>query len=376
MIAKLYDYFGVIGILSIVLWVAAIVFLLVYVRRKRHRLCLAALGIALAAVALAKVNSSKVSAIMLDRREETAAALKESREQMEAASKTGTVASVLQFAEGDPEDAALAYRKQGKQARTAGKRVALAAGQLEEPVPAPTERLMPEADLRRANQLDRVNLLIVQLVLWAALGVVVADYLARLNSSARTRWPLPLACRWLDRLCRKTRSLLVLPGADACMAPPRYLERAIRKGENVLYFGDRDPADFPVFARLGLRRWTLWPLPKLVYGAAGAPRGSEFALDAAWFGRYGVLVLAAPEADALLADIAGLLRERHETGASARVTLHIIWDLSRLPDRAMLASLIRAAGDLNVKLAVWAHAPVAGEFAALFEERIDGPVIH
>ena len=75
MIAKLYDSFGMYGILSIVTWVAVVVLLGVYLCKKRPRYCLLALAVAIAAGWLAGVNSDRVSAIRLDHRGEIAAEL-------------------------------------------------------------------------------------------------------------------------------------------------------------------------------------------------------------------------------------------------------------------------------------------------------------
>jgi hypothetical protein len=373
MIAKFYDYFGVLGLLSVAAWTVAIVLMGVYARRKRQGYCLLVLVVAVVSVLLADANSTKISAIRLDQRDEMAAAQKAQRESAEAAGESGSAAPVLQFAEGDPEEAVPAYRQKGKQARTAKKKVDSQAPVLQsEEEKVEPERYMRQDDLMAANRLDRINLMIVRLMLLVAIGLVFWDYLAWFNATAESRWPLPVGGKWLDDLSRKTRAVLVRPGASPRMTPEAYAERIVRKGENILYFGDRDPWEGNAYPRFKVWKWTLWSLPKLAYGLPGTPQGSEFALDAAWFGRYGVVIADEGVSRTLLADVFDLLEELRDTGAAARKTVHLMLDLPQVPSADELRTLIRTAGDTNVKVVVWAHEPVTPEYARLFEEHF-GP---
>lgn len=369
MIAKLYDYFGVLGLTSIVVWMAAVVLMAIYARKQRQRYCLLALMVAVASVFIGDANSTRVSAIRLDQRDEMAAVQKIQREQAAALSESGSATPALQFAEGNPEDTLPDYRKRGRQSRDAGRRAASTNVVEREEESARPERYMRQPDLVAANQLDRVNLMIVRLILLLAAGLVLWDYLAWFNATADSRWAFPIAGKWLDGLFRKSHAVLVHSRTESRMTPDKYLERMVRKGENVIYFGDHDPWAGEVCPRLKLWKWPLWSLPKLVYGAAGSPQGSEFALDAAWFGRYSVVITQNLEAVSLFEDMVGIILERHDTGASARKTLHFVWDFIELPPQETMASLIRVAHDTNVKLAVWSSEPVTPGVAALFEEQ-------
>ena len=81
MITQLYNYFGVLGILSIVVWMVALVLLLISSRRQARAIySLLALALAITGWGLAKWNSDIVSAIELDRRDEQAAAMKARKE--------------------------------------------------------------------------------------------------------------------------------------------------------------------------------------------------------------------------------------------------------------------------------------------------------
>jgi hypothetical protein len=372
MIARLYLYFGVVGMLSIAAWAIAAELLALGVRRRMHHAqCLLALLFAVAALVLAKVNSSHIDAIELDRHDEMAA-MKKARQAAEAAAEGEGAAAALRFAEGDPEEQTTPdYKKRGKQVRAGGKRTVatMMLGAEAEGQPAPAVRYMRQADLTAANRLDRLNLLLARLVFWLAVGGVILDYLARLNTTL-CRWPLPITGRWLDHLFDKTHSVLFGGGAKRGPTPRRYAELTVRKGESFIYFGERDPWAGTIWLpRIALGRWSPWRFPKLDYGDPEAPITGEFALDAAWFDRCAVVVARDEDCFPLFDHLSSLLAARHQAGASARRTVHLIWDAPQLPATEDLAALVGMAGDLNVKVAVWAHEPVTPELAGLFEER-------
>jgi hypothetical protein len=326
------------------------------------------LGVALAGWGLAKVNSTTVSAIELDRREELAAASK-ARLTDEAAGESGAGAT-LRFAEGDPEETIQEYRKLGKQVRQKGKKPSSTMRDSEPAVEEPEVpvRTLREAELVAANRLDRINLLIVRLLLLLAVGRVVVDYLARLNSTAGGYWPLPIAGGWLDSFSGKTHAVLVKTPTKDRMAPRAYAERVVKNGESFIYFGESDPwqgRDW--LPRLSVWRWPVWRLPKVDYGDPAVSVNGEFALDAAWFNRASVVVRS-EDGFPLFEYIVSLISQRHEAGAVARKTVHIIWDLPQAPAAETLLPLIQIAYDTNIKLAVWADASVGDEYASLFEE--------
>ncbi len=369
MITQLYNYFGVLGILSIVVWMVALVLLLINARRQARPIsCLLALVFALAGWGLAKLNSDVVSAIELDRRDEQAAAMK-ARKEAEEHDELGTAASSLKFAEGDPEETVQEYRKKGKQVRDKGKNPALEAG-VESAVAEPEKviKYLREADYLAANQLDRLNLLIVRVLLWWAVARMVLVYLRRLNSTEGSYVSVPIAGRWLDGLVGKTHSALIMAPALGRMTSQAYAERVIRKGESFIYFGETDPWQGRAWLpRMAVGRWPLWRLPKLDYGDPGLSANGEFVLDAAWFNRCAVVV-SGEDGDPLFEYMAELITRRHDVGASAKRTVHLIWDLPQLPTEEVLTALVRIAPETNLKIMVWANSPVADEFDGIFEE--------
>jgi hypothetical protein len=369
MIAKLYLYFGVPGILSIVVWMIALVFLVISSRRQaRSVYCFLALGVAAAGWILAVVNSDKVSAIELDRRDEQAAMMK-ARKEAEANEEMGAAASSLKFAEGDPEETVQEYRKRGKQMRDKGKNPAKSAeDEVAAEEPEKIVKYLREDDYNAANRLDRLNLLLARLIFWLAVGRVVMDYLRRLNSTEGSYLPVPISGRWLDHLVGKTYSVLVMAPALECMTSRAYAERVIRNGDSFIYFGETDPwLGRSWLPRLSVGRWPLWRLPKLDYGDPGLSANGEYVLDAAWFNRCGVVV-SGEDSDPLFDYIAELIARRHEVGGSARRTVHLIWDLPQLPSEEILLTLVRIAPETNLKMMVWANSPVEDEFVGIFEE--------
>jgi len=379
MITKLYDYFGVLGILSILVWVIALVLIGLDSRRRARSIYgFLAFGVAVAGWILALVNSSKVSLIELDRRDEVAAAMK-AREAVANAEGAETVPT-LRFAEGDPEETIQDYRKKGKQVRQKSKKSVQSQGNdsTNDAAPAVEEheeqvKYLPEADYVAANRLDRFNLMMVRLILWLAIGRLCVDYLKRLNSTPGGYWPLPISGRWLDRLFEKKYSVLVPSPATGPMTPQAYAERAAKHGESFIYFGERDLWEGrDGFPRIAVGRWSVWRLPKLDYGDQEVAANGEFVLDAAWFNRCGVVVQG-EDGFLLFEHVVELISLRHEVGASARKTVHLIWDLPHPPSEDMILPLIRIAPETNVKLVVWAYSPVTREFAGLFEE-CSGPL--
>ncbi len=371
MIVKLYAYFGVIGILSIIAWATALVLLWISFRRRtRPYYCFLALGAAAAGLILADFNSTIVSAIELDRHDEMAAVVK-ARQAAGATSDTDATATALRFAEGDPEAPAQEYRKQGKQLRTKSKKtVQTVASSLPVEASEPTVRFLRESDLLAANRLDRINLLLVRLVLWLALLRVAIDYLTRLNSTAGGYCPLPISGRWLDSLFAKKHAVLVQPPVSASMTPQAYAERVVKKGESFIYFGAHDPwpgQDW--LPRVAVARWPVWRLAKLDYGEPDVPANGEYTLVTASFNRCGVVAVRDADCFTLLEYIVLLLSNRRDAGAMARKTVHIIMELPQMPMPEDIEPLIQVARETNIKVAIWSHGPVTPELAALFDEQ-------
>lgn len=330
MMAELYDYFGVIGLASIAAWLAAIVLLVVSWRsRRRNRLALVALTIAVLGFVLARINSSRISSFQLDRSEEIAA--------VAAAQTQAERLEGPRFIEEEP-----AYRQQGKQQRTAGKQRELTE-EVAAPVTEAPARKLAEPQLVRANRWDRYNLFAAKLALFVAVLVIIWDYLARFNRTFERYVPLPIAGAWLDHLFPKTRSAS-LPGETDV---PLLLETIVRRGETFLYVSEHNPWSVPALPRLAVGRRAVWSLPLIECAAPVTTAEAEFVADAVWFQRYAVVVSGGT---AWLAELRAYLAARVLTKAAARRTVHLVLDVPVAEDE--LRALLRVCGETNFKVLV------------------------
>ena len=317
MIVRLYGYFGVVGLASIIAWGGALGLLATQAmfgafapKRQRPRAYLIVLGLAVAGYILAQINSNRVSAVPLD---------------------SGGQPVVAQPVEELQSEAGVpAYLQMGKQRRDGGQAAPVTPAE-QKPV-----RTYQESQLLEANQLDRWNLLITRGTLLLALLVLVADYLARFNHTTGNSYPLPIAGPWLDRLAPKSRTLLA-----GQLDLKGYLETAVRRGETFLYFSATDPWPAPALPRLG----KYWPLAKLVYGK---PADAEFYFNAVWFNRYCIVILAG-DALAVLSQLQLFLEWRTFTKAATRQTVHVVWDLPTAPPEPLLQNLIALGGETNFR---------------------------
>lgn len=390
-LAKLYYYFGTIGIASIVLWaIALLLFAWAWRRERRHRIFYVAFAIAAAGLVCTKINSAKVSAIRTDFSDQKAAAHRQ------YASERG--AANVRFAEdsghdqldmaGMKRDERLAvdaevdpgvavanataddYRTRGKVERESGKKKPIITEDGEKLESRDDEevnvRKMKPEDVLRANRYDRYNLFFTKLVFWVILISIFWDYFKNFNSTTGTYFPLPLSSRALDALFPKAHSVIVEKPETEAMA--HYLETAVRKGESIIYFGPADPwPEDWALPRLLLGKRPLLPFAKISPGEAALPRTPHFFWDSAWFGRYAVLVTNPGECMTMLDNLLDYLRLRLRTQAAARRTVNFVWHAGVLPDH-LLKELIKLASEANLKFVYAAPALPARSVVKSFGE--------
>jgi len=411
---KFFEYFGVVGTLSVLAWIGAAYAL----ARSRHdkpnswRWLFGALAAAVLATRLGRATSDAIMNARIDDREQIAMTLKEHEEMADDIEKqkltarfaedspedvlAGKDLTALKEAKGEtpegtaagteagasagetslsgvtaaeaPPDVVPAYARGGKRTRAEGKKVG-GDGKVGVRIEDTSIRYMKADDLAAARRLDRLNRLAIRLLLLGTLGMMASDYLRAFNRTLTTRWLVPIGGPWLDAISPKARLVLITPPGAAALSPADYAGAAMRRGENVIYFGGRDPWDGAArVARVSVRTWIAWGVTKLVAGAPGVPAGAEFLLDGAWFGRYAVVMPGSDGAEAVLSELIALLRRRRETGAAARRTLHLVWARAEQPAGEILRALRGVAGDTNVRLAVWAGAAETAGLRAAFDE--------
>jgi len=350
---------------------------------KRHELpfAFAILLLATGAFALGRWNSDNVSRIMEDRSAELAAARQRQVEARRAeARKLRSRAASIRFVEDDPDDAMdaagyseeelarlqadaksaapaePAYRRRGKRKRDpnqidANVPLPEGTGEMAE-VPLPRIRRLPGADYVLANQLDLLNRFAIWLTLVMAMLVAGIEYLRRFNRTFGSILPLPIACRAIDAIWPKTRAVLLVQAGSAKRAVRDYLDCVVSKGESFILIS----ADDPWPRRDKLPRLELlpgvWPLRKIIKRLDDPTCAGGFVFESAWYGRYG-FVLQTASLDkplrALLDGMLEMLRMRHHTRASARRTVHVVWDLPEAMPRETVEEMVLLCREVNFK---------------------------
>ncbi|HUT31885.1 MAG TPA: hypothetical protein VNE39_00265 [Planctomycetota bacterium] len=373
MIARLWTYFGFVGIASVVAWGAALLLLAAFARsRQRTRAYLVAFALALLGFILAKANSHSISEIEVDRSAEQAELRARARARAQKAKSPDT--SEAPPSTLDPRPSTLvppvpSYREAGKQKREEGAKLkASDLTAIGEEADVAIARRLPEADVIRADAYDRLNLFFARLTPWLALCLVCLDYLSRFNRTFGYLPPIPIAGRALDAFFPKTHAAHVQGAGPAVVK--RYLEDLARKGESFLYLGQADPLGAGEVHRWSLGRLRRQPLQRIALSGASFP-ASQFVLDSAWFGRYCFVATGLDVAGRLLADTVEYLTARLVPHAAARRTVNVVWDFADPPPAETLRALAALCRETNFKLIVFSSHPPAEETAPLFDERLD-----
>ncbi len=382
--------FSTIGYVSVGLWaVMLLLWGLHAIVRPRRWLCHAALVVGVAAYVLAVVNSrSYVNRIQVDRSEALAAvqARAEAARKAAEAARADEVAQV-RFAEdgatdfldeGGMDDAdrkymasfdeegVPAWKKQKKTRSQTRERddslVAMldaGAGEGDKGVNADVLEkaaaepiMMSEKEQMLANRLDRLNLRLIRWLILIGVGIVVLDYLKRMNSYEEAYLPLPLPSAWVN-------GLTPLPPVRTWPRKPRRplpeeLSWLTRRGDTFLYLADRRDA----VARVPEQTWRM-PRRRLgpvdiIHVTDEYPVAADFVFETLWYGRSSFVVDSAARSGRMLARIMELLEERKTSCARVRQTVHVVWDLQspvREETVAEFERLGRATGVVLVKRA-------------------------
>lgn len=362
------NYFSTIGYLSVLLGLAVPVLWLLYFTQRarktsarqgglRRWLCGVALGIALVAAILAKVNSvTYVNRIQLDQSAEiqAAQAKQDAARKLAEKSRSGEVAQV-RFAEdasgdfldeGGMDSADLKYMekirnegepewKQAKKTRNTGGNPgdaleAQIGGQEKQkgvtPPPETEEQpvIMAASKKALADRLDTVNLKLTRLLVFLAVLFVLLDYLYRYNRYEEAFLPLPIPSAWV------TTFSPLAPRSERPVPPRRTRNDELawlsKRGDTFVYLTDKTmtadqiPALLP---RLGKRRRPL----EVIRVKCGDPIISEdFIFESLWYGRASFVVDSTDRIQALLERFQTLLAERKACRAKVSQTVHLVWD--------------------------------------------------
>lgn len=425
MIARFFDYFGFVGTLSILLWIAAVAVAGHYIFRERHRfLPRIGLGLALLGLLCAFQRSELISEMQVDRsgeqraqeekiKAETVAAMKKRAADIHFAEDTATDSldlagasqSELQKLGGgaasQPTD--YAYRQQGKQERVTGKERARefadasdkaatqpgAAGTQPSTQPSSfSDRVWPEAQVIEANWLDSWNLFFSRWIFRGLILLALFDYLRRFSATFDVLLPWPLVHLVSDRLFRKAPAVYVRTTGGATSqnegVPPEalpraYLERAIHKGETFIYLGSADPWGGAATLSRGLLPQSFGKFDKLTLDLAAAPHSGQpglvsspaFAFNATWFARACVVVTQPASAEAMLRHIVDRLENYPAQHAPADQTVNLVLEGITLPPADLLRRVATLAQARNYRLVIFSPEPMPAPLGDIFAERYD-----
>jgi len=354
--------FGFLGILSILVWIAALVLSAGMIKhpRRLYFSCIA-LPLALLALLLAKITSGYVSDIQPDRTEELRKA-RELQQQMirEGEQPNSVVASRMQFAEDSNLPSAEvsspyaeftsqepAYRAGGKKARSGEKPTEV------EEFESGSGRTLPAKELAVANRLDVWNLTAARFSVFACLLFIPFYYLRPFNRLSEPRFPLPFAGRFVDWLSPKASTQRLSNSGPGEVR--NLMLKALHKGETFLWFNDGDPKIPDDQFRLQWKNVRIFPIPRLPEPTSA--ESLEFVFESLWFGR-GYAILPEPSR---WPDVASrlryLLEYRARHRARCRRSFWIVLPASRFSSD-WLADMETLAKATNCRLLVVAE-PVA-----------------
>lgn len=431
-ITSIHVYFGPVGIASVLGWFTGLLMLALYARSpRRTRWYWIALAAAALGLSLGRLNSRIVSTTIQEDRSDALDQAKDRTEWMETPQETQPGQDSAETNDAPTAPAAMpgpgasstnaepdattngpayTYRAEGKVERETGKKVKdrtlEKAARLETARDTTRFRLMPAAEVRRANHLDRLNLFCATFAFWLALAFVATDYLSRFNTTFNAGFPLPLACRLLDRLYPKSHSVLWHSAEPKALR--QYLEDVVRKGETFVYVGDEDPwantavnrntlprirltnplpwilclvrrirlrrrPHRPLFKHLivpefMLRDIALMPLRKLSCTPNQDRFDNNWVFESAWFGRYAFVVVSPSPADKWLGDLIDFLTLRRTALAAARRTVNVVWNSREPMPPTILDQLLFLCPETNYRMIVISAPGRLGQTTETFEE--------
>lgn len=292
MIAKLYLYFGVIGMASLLAWIVSLGMLINYAwHDRRSEFYVRAFFLAVLGVILASANSCFVNKIQIDWTEENKQALQKQTELRESEMKRlKDRAADVHFAEDDAYDnldlagvknadqlskyeraakgiqATPAYKKAGRQNRVINNDST--PGEVPEVERASDEedrtraevkknvKLLPPAERQQAIRLDVLNLAASRASLLIVMFCLGLDYLRRQSKTFGNVFPLPISGRTIDSWFPKKHSCAILSGQSDIIR--QYLINTVRKGETFIYLGNADPISENTLSQLHIPFRSIW----------------------------------------------------------------------------------------------------------------------
>jgi hypothetical protein len=380
-----WNYFSLIGYLSVLLWVSVpVLWAMNRLRRTSRWLCPIALGVAVLAFAFAKVNSkTHVNRIEPDLSGQVAELqAREEAKRKAAEDGRGEDVAQIRFAEdasGDFLDKAgmdqadLKYMesvsqssepewkkaKKAKKSRSSGGEedgdldsmlggdkaiTGVETDKLEEGA-GPEPILMKDSDMARAHRLDGMNLTVSKVLIALAVLMVVFDYLRRANIYQIASRPFPLPSAWVNGFT--PHPPVVVRPASARRSMMEELAWLAKRGDSFVYVTDDDQAAAGILSSLPRLGKSRGPVDVMHVTAEGCEISDDFIFESLWYGRGCFVVNSADRAERMLARFLGLLEERKKVRARVSQTAHVVWDAKHPlsgPQTIAFARLAKATG--------------------------------
>jgi hypothetical protein len=386
-ISSFYNYAGAAGLASVIGWISVVVLAILYaVGVRKAIVCRAALVVAILSLVLAHRASETIGEIQA-----APEPVVEDPERVKTLENMSKRAANVRFAEDSTTDRldigaasthelAVAgvntkapepydFRSQGKQKRDAGMSKS-AQTQPDEVVPVVQARVLPEAEVLRANRLDDFNLGTSRVVLYLAIALLLLDYLRRFNQTFAKALPLPLAGPLLDAVFPKAYSIYVTSkaGDTGGAVIKRYLEKSLLKRETFIYMGPKDPwAGTTNLPRLLVGK-TKNRIDKLVIDESVSADFRTYTFESVWHGRGCAVAVGEEAAQRMLALTANFLTDPALNVEPARRTVNIVWEFDAPPSDETLERLAKACPTSNFRLFVVAPTPPAAASGKHFSE--------
>ena len=186
--------------------------------------------------------------------------------------------------------------------------------------------LLSEAAVVLANKLDLWNLRLSKYLLWAAILMLIVDYLRRANLYREASRPIPLPSSWLIPFS----PLAVVHDGQITTrrTMPEELKWLTLRGDAFIYFCDRP--NQAEAALQTLAKYQSWPLKLDLIRVDDSPGlNSAFIFESVWYGRSSFIVDRPEDAEEIIKCFIERLKKRRETKAKTAQSVHLVWDLEQ-----------------------------------------------
>lgn len=199
-----------------------------------------------------------------------------------------------------------------------------------EEVQAAEPVLLSEAAVVLANKLDFWNLRFSKYLLWAAVIMLIVDYLRRANLYKEASFPLRLPSSIINAFT-PLEAVRTRPEEPRRKMPEELRWLSLR-GDSFIYFTDRpEQWERTISPLTMLQRWP-YKLD-LIRIEVNSTHSETFIFESLWYGRTSFIVDSPTRASAILEHFIERLKKRRETKARTSQTVHLVWDLdTKIPD--------------------------------------------